>query len=303
MGNYKPKLSTIFLCLGLFLVFLIFEFPYQNLRGYIFGKIHSNTGILIVAEEIYPSFFGWPGLGVKGVNVTLPIGSGDLDVTSDKLIFRVGLSGFFPPVPSISLSLKGLKKGGNLFVKFSQTSSVMKGALEASDVVLDQLVFSMLPEPIQGKLNTDADFYIDRKEPTHSSGQVDLGIDKLRLPGQNIQGIILPALNMGTLKAKLNLKNGVAEISSFNFGSNDSDIRGAATGEIRLGQELSASFLNLSLTVSLSEAFRKNPQSATLVSFLESFKTAENEYGMKWSATFQQMSTNIISAIPQKVTP
>src|SRR5437899_1786864 len=55
----RPKISTIFICIGLFLFFLLICFPYQNLKGYIFGRIFKETGITVVADDIYPSFFGW----------------------------------------------------------------------------------------------------------------------------------------------------------------------------------------------------------------------------------------------------
>ena len=60
----RPKLSTIFIGFGLFIFFLLLRFPYQNVRGWLFGLIYKNTGIYVLADEIYLSLFGWPGVGI-----------------------------------------------------------------------------------------------------------------------------------------------------------------------------------------------------------------------------------------------
>ena len=59
----KPKLSTVLISLALFLFFSFLLFPYQNLRGYIFGAIYKQTQILVMAGRTLPNFFrlAWPG--------------------------------------------------------------------------------------------------------------------------------------------------------------------------------------------------------------------------------------------------
>ncbi len=297
----RPKAITILICFALFVFFVFMTFPFQNLRGYIFGKIYQNTRILIVAEDLYPTIFGWPGIGIRNVNVTLPIGNGEMDLASEKLIFRVGPGGIFPPVPAIIMSMKGLKKGGDLYLKFSQTRTHMSGTVQADDVEMKQLAFSGLSEPIPGKLNIDTDFVVDSTDISKSTGSAKLDVSKLKVPAQNIQGFLLPALAVGDIKGKITMKNGIAEITSFTFGSKDADLKGSISGDMRLGQNMLSSFLNLTVKIQLSEAYRNNPQAATFVSLLESYKTSATEYGMKWSATLQDMTTNIVAAIPQKL--
>src|SRR5262245_48987430 len=110
-----PKASTVITCFIIFGVCLVFSLPFQNLKGWIFGKIYNATKILIVAEEIYPSFFGWPGIGIRNVNISLPVGDDEMEFASEKLIFRLRPAGLFPPALAISMKMTNLKKGGDLY--------------------------------------------------------------------------------------------------------------------------------------------------------------------------------------------
>ena len=296
-----PKLSTIFASILLFIVFLLIQLPYQNARGYIFGKIYALSHVIIVASDISPAFFGWPGLGFQNVDVSIPIGSNELEVSAKKMVVRVGLGGIFPPAKLVSLNMKGLKKGGDLFLKFCDSGAATKAAIEADELQLDQIAFSGLSEPIKGKLNLDSNLYLDKAELSRSSGDADLSVDKLNIPAQNLQGFVLPSLAIGDVKSKIRIKNGMADIQSFQFGSPGADLSGSLTGDVRLGKDLMTSILNLTLRLQLSENYRKNPQAATLVSLLESFRNKKGEYAMKWSASLGDMTTNLMSAIPQKL--
>jgi len=298
----KPKLSTLFICFSLLIVFLLFGFPFQNLRGYIFEKIYAQTRITITADEIYPALFGWPGIGMKNVDVTLPVGTRTLDLSCKKLVFKVGLAGLFPPSPSISLYLKNLKQGGDLFIKVGQGKTRIDSDVEANDIVLDQLALSGLTETLTGSLNLTAELALQTVDLAKSTGEIDIGIEKLKIPAQNFQGFfVLPAMNLASLKSKINIRNGIAEISSFNFGDKGSDLQGSLSGEVRLGKEVMQSLLNVTLRLELSESYRTHPQAESLLSLLNSFQTSPGRYAMKWSSSFQDMSANFVNAIPQKV--
>lgn len=300
-----PKWTTLIICFVLFLFFLVLTFPFQNLRGFIFGKIYQTTRIMITAEDMYLSLFGWPGLGLNNVTASIPMGMGEIDLASEKLIVRVGVSGLLPPAPAISMSLKKLKKGGDLFVKMSQTKSRMSGAVEASGVELSQVAIPGMAEPIPGKLDLDGDFSIDTTDFAKSTGSAKLDLTKLKIPAQNLQGIILPVLKVGDIKGKLTMKNGAGEINNFQIGSKDSDIKGTITGDLKMAANAMASVLSLNIKLNLTEPFRQNPNSATFVSFLDSFRTGTpGEYNIKVSASLNEFSTNavgvLVSAIPSK---
>jgi len=289
MARYRPDFKTVLLCIGLFIFFLILRFPYQNFRGYLFGQIFNATRILIVAEDIYPSFFGWPGVGIRKVDITLPLGDSELDLSSEKVIARVGLGGLFPPVPSFSLSVLDLKKGGDLYLKFSQSGTRVSADVEAEDVELEQLKFSALPQSIVGKLNADSDLKIDTADLSKTVGKINLDTEKLKLPMFNMSsyGFVIPSIKIGAITSKIRVQNGVAEFNEFKIGGKDSDISGSITGDIRLGRDLLSSAANILIRLQFSESLLKNPQAETLVSFLKSFRNEKTgAYAIKCSKPF-----------------
>jgi type II secretion system protein N len=296
-----PKASTILAATGLFFFFLLLEFPYQNLRGYLFGQIYKNTHIFITADDLSLTLFGWPGLKLYKVNISIPMGINDLELTSEKTVVRAGVGGLFPPYPTLSLSMQGLKKGGYLYVKLGQNSGFIKGMIESNDLALEQLPMAGLSEPLVGRLQADGNLVYDRSDLQKSQGELDLNLTKFRVPAQNLQGIVLAPMDIGTVKSKIIVKNGTLDLTNFQIGTPTSDIRGSLSGEVRLGKDVMASHINVVLKLQLSDKFRQNPQSATLVSLLQSYQNnTPGDYAMKWNATVNDMSSNLVMAIPQK---
>lgn len=303
----KPKLSTIVIIGTLFLISFLFVFPFQNLKGYVFEKIYKQTSILIVADDIYPSFLGWPGVGIKNVNVTIPIGTSELELASEKLTFKVGLSGLFPPIPAASMNLTKLRKGGDLYVKFAQSSNKMFLTLDAEEVNLEQLGFSGLSEPILGVINSDANLAIEQKDLSKSVGHVKIKGTNLKTPAHLIEGMpglsfLIPGMRIGALDAAINIKNGTIEFNTFKFGDAQSDLSGSIAGDIRLGQDFQRSFINITLRLKLSNKILQDPQAKTFASFLEGYQSSTlGEYAMKWSASIQELTGLSIKILPEKV--
>jgi type II secretion system protein N len=197
--------------------------------------------------------------------------------------------------------MSGLKKGGDLYVKLGQTSSFIKGALDASDLSLEQLPMGGLSEPLTGKLQAEGNLIYDKSDLQKSTGELELNLSKFKVPAQNLQGVVLAPIDIGTVKSKLVVKNGTLDFSNFQIGSPSSDLRGSLSGEVRLGRDMMASHINLVLKVQLSDKFRQDPQSATLVSLLQSYQlNTPGDYAMKWNATLSDMTSNLVMAIPQK---
>ncbi len=295
----RPKLSTIGICVVLFLFFVVVLFPFQYLKGYIFNTIYQNSRILINAEEIYLSLFGWPGVGMKNVDVTIPMGNGELDLAAKKVIVRLGLS-LSPLAPSVSLDLTGLKGGGDLWVKLAHSGQVTKGSIEASAVNLKQLKFSDLPQPVQGIANIDGDFYFDDAALIKSTLNMDIAIDGFNFPALNLQGMLFPAFPLGKVSAEIKTRDGKFEITNSQLGEPKGDFQGKLLGEFRLGQTIDDCFVNATLRLQLSEKYRNDPANATITSFLGGFQMAPGDYAMKWGATIGAMQTNLLNALPQK---
>jgi type II secretion system protein N len=298
----NKKISTSLLFIILFIFFLILQFPYRSLKGYLFGLIYKNTQIRIESEDMAATFFGWPGIKLYNATATIPIDrTQEMEVSAEKITFRIGVGGLFPPTPLIKLSAAGLTKGGDIDAWFINSSKKMTLELNATELALDQFYFGGLPEPFSGKVNVSLYLNYPFDDLSKMTGHILLTGNKIIIPGNNIQGIVIPKFEFPNLKVNLEAKNGILQINSFEFGSPTSELSGKAVGELKLGPTWWQSYLNLTITMHLSEKYIQDPQSVTLVSFLNTFKTSDKgDYALKWGASFQEMSMNIFKALPQK---
>lgn len=307
MAFKRPKFSSMIIVFVLFLVFLFFSFPFENLKGQIFAQIYSMTRILIVADEMSFSFFGWPGVSLRNVNVTLPLGENELELASEKLAFKVGLGGLFPPSPSATMNLKRLRKGGDLYMRFSQSGNVFNVKLEASAVSLEQLALPGLSRPLQGSIGSNSNVKVDRADLSKSLGSIEIRGDGLKTPAQMVEGMpgmsfAIPGLNIGKIETIINLKNGMVELTSIKLGDAQSDLSGTVTGNIKLGQDLQRSQVDVTVRLQLSQKILQDPQNKTFVSFLEGYQIRPGEYGMRWNAMVAELSGLSIKILPEKVT-
>lgn len=301
MRIQKPRWSTIAICIVLFIAFFIFAFPFQNLKGYIFNEIHKRTGIIIISDDLYLSFFGWPGLGMRNVDVSLPLGANEVDISCRKMIFRVGLGSLFPPVPSISLQLIGLKEGGDLYLKFSQGSEIIGATIEAEKVNLEQIEIPGLSDRIKGLVTADGEVDWNLNDPPKSRGYFTLDIDKLATPLKNFEWIVLPALDIGKVESQIQIQNGSISTNKFQIGTSSSNLSGSINGELKLNEAFMQSFLRLTLKLQLSKEYQNQPGNS-LASNLKPFEISPGVYSMRWNASLVEMKQNPFSAMPQKAT-
>ncbi len=299
----KPKVKTVLVAIGIFLAFFIWRFPYRNLRSYIFGEIYKTTGIRIEAEDLGLTFFGWPGVVLRKATLAVPVGpTFDLDLAAEEITARVGIGGLFPPAKMVSLYAYGFQRGGDLYVRASQSKSYLNGTLTGDKLNLSQFLKAGMPEPIEGILTAAGSFSYALEDLSKSTGDFQLTIRKLKIPGMNLQGIILPEIAWDDVNAKLTAKNGSLDIVQCQLGNPTSELRGTLSGSIRLGRNISTSFFNLVLRLQMTEKYKNDPQSATLAAFLKTFESTKTpgEYALKWAATPAEMSTNIMLALPAK---
>jgi type II secretion system protein N len=296
----RPKWTTVAICAALFVFFLIILFPFQYLKGYLFGQIYQNTRIVINAEQIYLSLLGWPGVGMKNVDVTIPMGTGAVELSASRVIFRVGIGSLFPPAPSISLGLKGMKGGGDLWVKLTRAGTVTKGSIDAEKVSLKEIRFTDLGQPVEGIASIDGDFNFDESALNKSTMDMALDMSGFKFPSLSFPGFMLPTFDLGRVVLDIKTRNGNIEIAKSQIGEPKGDFQGKLIGELRLAQLLSQCFLNLSLKIQLSEKYRTDPNNATITSFLGGYQVAPGDYSMKWNSTIGAMQSNTFNALPQK---
>lgn len=298
----RPSIKTILICLALFIFFVIWRFPYRNLRGYVFEQVYKNSGVRLDSHDFYPVFLGWPGIRFSKATVSLPVGRAQtIDFTCDRLTARGGLAGILPPLPSVSMYIEGLSKGGDIYAKVSPSKSQTSGTASLTAVKLDQFVLPWFPEPLAGIVNAGGTFYFPNDDFSKSNLQLTLASDTLVIPGQNLQGIILPRVEFKKVDGRIVTKDGAIQIEKFQFGTPDSDLRGSLSGNLKMGPTFGKSFLNLTMRLTLSEKYKNDPNSVTLVSFLNTFQTGNpGEYALKWNAVLDEMQRNLLLALPQR---
>ncbi len=307
----RPSVRTVAVIAALFVVFFFWAFPLRNLRGYLYGKILQSTGIRLESEDLGLAFLGWPGIRLYKATATVPFYSSDikgqpltiyLDLAAKRVTARVGLGDFLPPAPRISLYAEGLEKGGNLYVRAVPGKAVTRGVFEADKVALSQLASAVLSEPVDGTLNATGNFKYDNQDLAKSTGNATLLLRSLKIPGLNYEGIVLPEIIWDEVKATLEAKNGTVDIVECRFGTPQANLRGTLTGNIRLGRDLATSHFSVVLKIQMTEKYKSDPQSATLVSFLQSFESAAapGEYGLKWNTSYAEILSNMTLALPVK---
>ncbi|MFM8315386.1 MAG: type II secretion system protein GspN, partial [Deltaproteobacteria bacterium] len=291
---------------GFFIFILFVLFPIDNLRGYIFDKVYSQSGILLVSDSIYLSLFGIPGIGMKNVGITIPVGGQEIDLWSEKVILKPVLAGIFPPIPGGSINITRLKKGGDIYAKVGKGKNLIAFFLEVDDLNLEQIGAKNGNSPLKGKLTISSDIRLNETSMSNSSGFFKITANDLKVSQQTITppdptmaafSFIVPAMKIGRLDGNLSMKNGILEISQFKFGEDpSSDFKGSLTGDFKFENNLEQSALNLILKLKLSQKILDNPDAKTFISFLSSYQTAPGEYGLKWNAQVQDFTNFSIKA-------
>lgn len=293
----KPKKSTVFLGLIVFVLGFVFFFPLQNLKGVLFQKIFDNTGILIVAEDIHPVFLGWPGVRINNVNVSLPVGPDDVELASKSMTVRARLS--LPFIFTPSLFFKELKGGGNLFMKFGQSGPVTVVALETDAFNLGQIKLPVLGQSINGILNGDISLKTNSANFAETKGTVRLTGAGIKTPAILVNNTMLgppfqiPELEAGDLDIKMGFSDGVMTISNFKLGNQKTDLSGTLSGEAKLGATSDQTQINLTLRLVFSSKILDNPEYKTFLDFLGAYRTATaGEYAMNWNTTIAALLNN-----------
>lgn len=192
-------------------------------------------------------------------------------------------------------------------MRFSQGGNLFFVNLEASQLNLEQLAFPLLSRPLEGTIEAESDLRVDKSDLSKSTGKILIKADKLKTPSHLVEGpmsFAIPGLKIGKFEASINIKNGVAELTNIKLGETGSDLGGTITGDVKLGQDLMRSQINLTVRLSLAPQIVQDPQNKTFVTFLEGYQLKPNEYGMRWNAFISELAgpnIDIFKAIPAKL--
>jgi type II secretion system protein N len=265
-------IKTLGAILGLFILFLFLTFPTERLGPRIARVLE---GALSQAFRMPP-----PKCEVTGFGFALPFG---LKMTSlrcinaqkEDVVFLSDLRVI--PLP-FRQSVSGKMGEGSLhatsnFSPFSRSASQLSLQLEKIDLQLlspslqqfARQASPMIPGlEIEGKISGQLDLPL--ASLYRSSGQVDLKLEGLRLPPQNLLKFMgISEVKFSQAEAKLKLTQGRLEINTFSFLSDL--ISAKASGNFQFNENFDASngSIELKWQVVASDALRSSPFGSRLL--------------------------------------
>ncbi|MCA9242274.1 MAG: type II secretion system protein GspN [Planctomycetales bacterium] len=286
----KPAPKTILICVALFFFFVLVQFPFKNFRGKIFEQIYRGSGILMTADDMGLSFFGWPGISFTNLNVDVQ--SAGFRIGAKEAVVRVGIGQLWPPALSYSGSLDEVSTGGDLWFRFVDGGNAYRIGAELTKFDGKAITFYQTPAPISGPISGDIDLGLNFKQPSESSGYVRLEGKNLVLQPQNYPPYfsISEPTKFGPGKIIINISNGVAEIVEFQFGDGKSDMTIKLTGQLKLEPNFYQSHLKLRLDIQMSDAFANSQNARDLKGYLSTFLLSNGSYAMQWDKTLAQLT-------------
>lgn len=300
----KPSPRMVLICVGLFLFFVLIQFPFKNFRGKIFEEIYRNSGILMTADDMGISLFGWPGISFKNLNVDVQ--SSGFNINAEDAVVRVGLGHLWPFALSYSGSLDNVGTGGDAWFRFVDGGDSYDLGAELTNFDSKAIAFQGTPAPIHGPISGDIDLIINTRTPDKSSGDIQITGKNLVLQPQNYPpylSIAEPA-KIGPGKITIKVSNGVAEITQFQMGNDASDLKLTLSGRLKLEPVLYRSHLTLRLDIKLSDKFSNSPSAQDLKGYLSTFELSSGNYAMQWNKTINELTDiNSLGPLPQPIRP
>lgn len=285
MGLSKVKLFLI--CFGVFLIGFVSFFPFQTLKGPLLKTVTEQSGILILAEDLQPLFLGWPGMRLRKVSASVPMGLDSFDIESDSLDLRFRLASLF--VPSISLFFDRLSAGGSLFLQGGTRGDSLYLKARSQDLNLSGLAIPGLSGRLGGLIDSDISLQYNDSIFSQSTGTINLKGKKFIFPATLINNPMLglpfqvPELGMDPIQIDISVANGVAKLKSFLLGSGASDLKAELSGDVQLGVNPLDTQINLTLKLNFAERISQNQEYKTFLDFLRAYQlTKKGEYGMAW---------------------
>jgi type II secretion system protein N len=254
-----------------FLMFAYLTFPYERLRDIIIDRVssapdESGPKTAIQIDELSPHWF--TGVQLEGVTVTrTPDATSDPTVISiSEVTLRAAPLSYLLGKIAVSFGAEtgeGSLEGTYESDKEGKAKHVV-AELDALD--LGQLgVGSFLGMPLAGVATGTVDLDLPEDVNT-SAGDVDLeisgltlgdGKNKMKVPGM-AGGLTLDAIDAGTLKMKMAIKEGVATIETFEAKGKDLQLEGS--GSLRLATPFDRSRADLTLGFKVEDSYRNKSE-------------------------------------------
>lgn len=254
-----------------FLLFAYLTFPYDRLRDIIVdrftaGLTSEGTKTTVEIEELSPHWL--TGVQLEGVTITrTPEPAGDPTVFAiNELTVRAAPIAYLFDTIDVSFGVEaggGSLDGSYVTDKEGKNKHVV-AELDAFDLGAAGLG-SFIGMPLAGTATGTVDLELPEDVNT-SAGEIDLeissltlgdGKNKMKVPGM-AGGLTLDAIDAGTLKLKVSLKEGVATFETFEAKGKDLQLEGS--GSVRLASELLRSRADLTLGFKIEDSYRNKSE-------------------------------------------
>lgn len=264
--EYRPsKLRQIgILLFGIFIffVFLILKLPEARIQNFIVAHIRiaaQEQGFLFSAEKIRIGLLLGPS--IKMYNVELKsIDDNRQKLTIPFLRARPQLLSLLSQTKKVSIAAELL--GGEISGSVGASNAALVANLDIESIDLSQtsILKKYLPMDIAGKISGEVRLDLDLEQTQKSDGRINLKIEKLNLPPQNVYGFNLPKLNISESVIEATIAQGQLVLRKVELGKDikTDDVLAKATGDGAIDRILARSRLNLKVIFDLSQSVKQS---------------------------------------------
>ncbi|MCC6278591.1 MAG: type II secretion system protein GspN [Oligoflexia bacterium] len=239
--------SKMVLCFGLYLVFLYFMFPFNDLGDKVATMINQASGgqVVLSFETMDASLFPQVGITMSEVEVTTPFFP---KLSTQSLSLSPSILSLILLKPGVNASAEGLLGGQtDLTIKYAGNNSQKKPSKIAFDSSLDDLQLKELVNFMQssvkvsGKISGSASGDFDTEFVDQPNSSIEIQGEKIVLADSQIMTtfgpLALPAMNLGDVNLESKMDKGSMEISKLTLGKPGSEFYANITGKIELRAE------------------------------------------------------------------
>jgi type II secretion system protein N len=295
LRNHKRK-AAIFLLL--YLVFLYFLFPFNDLGDLVAQKVSDATSgqVFVNFDTLDLNLFPEPGVALKNVTVETaftPRLSAKLLTLAPSI---AGLLSFKPGVNAHAESLFGgtvnlSTRGGE---KSSQGKLKQKISLDLSKINLADLVdLAQLPMKLTGLLSGSLDSQLDLDFIDQPSADMNISMAKVQLPESSLNTPMgpfdLPKLALNDILLDGHADKGSIDVSKLSIGKPGGDFYATATGKFdcsfqKLGNNISPRPGAYDFTVRMQVGDEFKNKLGVYLGLLQSYSSGPNAYAFRITA-------------------
>ncbi len=286
---FKFHKLKILLFFGLFIVFGIIIFPYNDLGDLVTAKVSQATqnAVYLQFTDLTPSFFPSVGLEFENVSIDTPVIQ---DIKANSLTVRPSILSLLAFKPGLSVNAEGFFKGtadiSGSIPGFSPEASMkpkISGELKGLD--LSEVTKSLkLPIDLGGKLGFETDsLSLDLTNFELTNGDVQANIKDAKLGSMNLNTPLgplpLPAMAFSVIDLQAEAKNGTVKVAKLTLGKSGDELSGSAKGQFDIknqpyGPPLGSYDFSIELEVLAAFESKMGILWSTLEGFIETYKRA-----------------------------